>query len=161
MFRIAHFSVQADHLHLLVEAADRRELLRGMRGFNVSLARQVNRLLFRRGRLVAERWHGRALSTPRAVRQALIYVLANFKKHREHARALVDPYSSAIYFAGFSEYGGRSPVEVDQRLARRAAGSRGPPIPPPKSWLLTTGWRRHGALSVFDAPKSSPTDHRR
>src|SRR5688572_24695290 len=80
-FRIVHFSVQWDHLHLLVEASGRRELVEGMRGLSVSLARNVNRLLFRRGALSADRWHGRALATPRAVRHALVYVIANAKKH--------------------------------------------------------------------------------
>jgi len=85
-FQIVHYSVQADHLHLIVEARDRSALIEGMRGFSVSLTRRINRLLFRRGRLVATRWHGRALSSPRAVRRALVYVLANAKKTRRAGR---------------------------------------------------------------------------
>ena len=78
-FRIVQYSVQADHLHLLVQASSTDCLVSGMRSFSARLVRRVNRLLFRRGRLLPERWHGRALSTPRAVRRALVYVLANFK----------------------------------------------------------------------------------
>jgi hypothetical protein len=48
-------SVQSTHLHLIVEADGHRALIEGLRGFNVSLARRINRLLFRRGRLLAER----------------------------------------------------------------------------------------------------------
>jgi putative transposase len=94
-FRVVHFSVQWDHLHLIVEALDRRALLEGMRGLSVSLARSVNRLLFRRGALSADRWHGHALATPRAVRHALVYVLANAKKHG-HATEPLDPLSRSV-----------------------------------------------------------------
>jgi hypothetical protein len=45
-FQIVHFSVQSNHVHLLVEAQSHRALVEGIRGFNVSLARRINRLLF-------------------------------------------------------------------------------------------------------------------
>src|SRR6187402_743403 len=80
-FRIAHYSVQENHLHLLVEARSKAELLSGMRGLMVRIARRVNRLLFRRGTFWADRWHGRALTSPREVRNALVYVINNRAKH--------------------------------------------------------------------------------
>ena len=67
-FRILHFSVQDDHLHLIVEADDRRALGRGLRGLAIRVARAVNRALGRRGRVWDERYHARALTTPRAMR---------------------------------------------------------------------------------------------
>jgi hypothetical protein len=42
----------------------------------------------------SDRWHQRALKTPRSVRRALVYVLANFKKHGEAVHAPLDPCSS-------------------------------------------------------------------
>jgi REP element-mobilizing transposase RayT len=93
-FRIVHFSVQADHIHFIVEADDRCALSGGMRGFAVSCARQLNRLVFRSGSVFPERWHGRALTSPRAVRNAIRYVLANARKHGAVCGAL-DPCSSA------------------------------------------------------------------
>ncbi len=117
-FQIVHYSVQADHLHLLVEAFDRQSLIEGMRGFSVSLTPRINRLLFRKGRLVADRWHGRALGSPRAVRRALVYVLANAKKHGERVGA-VDPLSSAPHFRGFREFAPRSPAELEAKLVPR------------------------------------------
>src|SRR5882724_2800867 len=44
-FRIVHFSVQADHLHLLVEARDKRALSAGIKGLAVRIARRVNALV--------------------------------------------------------------------------------------------------------------------
>jgi REP element-mobilizing transposase RayT len=138
-FRIVHFSVQWDHLHLIVEALDRRALLEGMRGLSVSLARSVNRLLFRRGALSADRWHGHALATPRAVRHALVYVLANAKKHG-HATELVDPLSSSRYFDGFHELAPRRRAEDSVFGCSR-------------TWLLRTGWTRHRLISIHEAPR--------
>jgi hypothetical protein len=48
-----------------------------MRGLMVRLAKRVNKLLFRRGRFWADRWHGNALTAPRQVPNALVYVLQN------------------------------------------------------------------------------------
>lgn len=45
-FRIVEFSVQSNHVHLLIEAASTSALSSGMRSFNIRLARSVNQLLF-------------------------------------------------------------------------------------------------------------------
>ena len=96
-FRILHFSVQADHLHLIVEAGAQEALSRGMQGLAVRVTRAVNRLVFRRGALWSGRYYARALSSPRAVKHAVEYVLNNFRKHGEPVRGDRDPCSSAIY----------------------------------------------------------------
>ena len=72
-FRLVHFSVQSNHLHLIAEAQHGRALALGMQGLSVRLARAVNRALGRRGRLLADRYHTRALKTPRAVHFAVRY----------------------------------------------------------------------------------------
>jgi REP element-mobilizing transposase RayT len=76
-FRLTHYSIQDSHVHLIVEAASTAALSSGMRGLMVRVARRVNRVLFRRGRFWADRWYGRALTGPRQVRNALVYVLQN------------------------------------------------------------------------------------
>lgn len=157
-FRIVHFSVQADHLHFLVEARDARALSGGMRGFSVSFARVFNRLVFRRGRVFPDRWHGRALKTPRAVRHALVYVLANAKKHGE-AVGPVDALSSAPYFRGFREFRGRVAFELQPRLVPRFAQMRGKEaeffelLEAPRSWLLRAGWKWREPISVHEVPR--------
>jgi REP element-mobilizing transposase RayT len=80
-FRITHYSIQHDHLHLLVEAADARALSCGMKSLCARVARAVNRLFERRGAVLDGRYHHRALATPREVRAALVYVLLNARKH--------------------------------------------------------------------------------
>jgi hypothetical protein len=143
-FRIAHFSVQRDHVHLLVEAADMRALSAGMRGLVIRLARRLNAALRRSGRLWGDRWNGRALGSPREVKNALAYLFFNARKHRELPFG-IDGYASSVW--AWDCFG--DPVYRDglEALAR----SREPPVAAPRTWLLRTGWRRHGLLGMRDA----------
>jgi REP element-mobilizing transposase RayT len=152
-FRVVHFSVQTDHVHLVVEAEDKRELLRGMQGLAVSIARKINQLLSRRGRLWADRWHGRALTCPRAVRNALVYVMANHRKHGHASVGLIDPYSSAPYFTGFAGFNGQPPILLHPSLVPKAlAPPVVLPVAAPSRWLLAVGWKRHGLLRLHEKP---------
>jgi putative transposase len=101
-FRIAEFSVQSNHVHLVVEATDNAALSRGMKGLSVRLARSYNRRLRRRGTVWSGRYHARELTSPRQVRRVLVYVLQNWKKARPWAGAL-DDKSSAAWFGGWDE----------------------------------------------------------
>jgi hypothetical protein len=99
---VVQLSVQYDHLHLIVEAQDKVSLSSGMRSLAIRIARSVNTLVGRRGRFWADRWHGRALTSPRQVRTALVYVLANFRKHaRRRLGPGIDPFSSGAWFDGW------------------------------------------------------------
>ena len=150
-FRVVHFNVLGNHLHLIVEAADARALARGMQGLNVRLARRLNAALGRRGSLFAERYHARALRTPREVRAAVRYVLLNARHHAAErgerlAPTWIDPYSSALWFDGW-----RAAVRVEAPWLRALA--REPcPVAAPRTWLLTTGWRTRGPLAFDDVP---------
>ena len=101
-FRVLQFSVQDDHVHLIVEADDTRALRRGLRGLAIRVARAVNRALGRRGAVWQDRYHARPLTTPRAVRHALVYVLMNLR-NTTGENAELDPCSSAVYFDGWQE----------------------------------------------------------
>src|SRR5262249_35488275 len=48
---VVQFSVQGTHIPLLVEADDRRSLARAMKGLSVRLARGLNKLMGRTGRV--------------------------------------------------------------------------------------------------------------
>jgi len=137
-FRLLQFSVQSDHLHLLVEADTPTRLARGMQGLAVRAAKAINRMLRRHGAVWAERYHAHALKTPREVRNAFVYVLNNIRKHVPGARGL-DPRSSAAWFTGW----------------RTAVGSRigGSPLAAPRTWLAAIGWRRRGLIDVEEAPR--------
>src|SRR5947207_1372062 len=76
-FRIAHYSVLHNHLHLLVEAENELALTRGMQGLAVRIARAVNRASDRRGRVFADHYFAHQLPNPAQVRRALRYVVHN------------------------------------------------------------------------------------
>lgn len=74
-FRLFHYSIQSDHLHLLMEADAPTRLTRGVQGLAIRVARAINRVLQRRGRVWDARYHAHVLRTPREVRNAFVYVL--------------------------------------------------------------------------------------
>jgi REP element-mobilizing transposase RayT len=157
-FRIVHFSVQYDHVHLIVEAANKRALSAGMRSLAIRVARHVNRLLMRNGRFWADRWHGRALASPSDVRNTAVYVLANFRKHtRRPIAAGIDPCSSGAWFAHFR---GFDPEYDRPRYAARppplGAADLGVPVSPPRTWLLTAGLARTPRIGMSEAPRTTP-----
>jgi putative transposase len=155
-FSLLHFSVQRDHLHLIAEAADRRALSRGIQGLSVRVARAVNRQLSRTGRLFADRYHARALKTPREVRFALRYVLLNAKKHGERegvAAGFVDSRSSAAWFRDF---GRPEALAFGAQQVRsewfRTSGSTDPPVAEPSVWLSRAGVRVAGCFDMDETP---------
>ena len=153
IFLLAQALPGAHHVHLLVEATDAPSLGSGMRAHGIRIALRVNRLLMRSGAVIADRWHGRELTSPRAVRHAIVYVLANFRKHGPARPARVDPYSSAPYFEGFREFSGSAAVVVNASIIPRAlAPPLLAPVSRPQTWLLATGWKRRGLISIAEAP---------
>jgi REP element-mobilizing transposase RayT len=146
-FSVVHFSVQPDHVHLLVEAADKLTLSRGASGLAIRLARAANAVLRRRGRVWGDRYHARALSSPREVRHALVYVLTNWRKHIPAARGL-DPCASARWFDGWRN-------DEGSLCARPARTTDEPPVAPARTWLGAVGWRRHGLIDIRERPKVS------
>jgi len=96
-FRVVHFSVQGNHIHFLVEAEGTRELSRGMQGLNVRMAIALNRLMRRRGKVFADRYHAVVLKTPTQTKRALHYVVHNRQHHApgRYAADWRDPFASA------------------------------------------------------------------
>lgn len=142
-FRITHYSIQADHVHLLVEADDHTALSRGMRSLAVRIAMRLNRLLRRtRGRVWAHRHHRHELLTPSEVRNVLVYVLQNYRKHGEPAAVEGDPFSSARWFTGW--------------MHAPPLSSEPPPTRPADTWLLREGWLTvgHGPIHIGELPRS-------
>ena len=140
-FRICHVSVQATHVHLIVEADDHLALARGMQGFQIACARRFNRHSLRRGGVFADRYHPRPLTSLREVRNGLAYVLNNWRRHREDLadRRAFDPFASARAFDGWANDPRRSHLEAI-------------PVVMPTTWHLTHGWRRYGPVDAHARP---------
>src|SRR3954465_12703 len=100
-FRLVHFSVQGNHLHMIVEAPDAATLGRAMKGLEVRMARALNRVMRRRGSVFADRYHAHLLKSPREAANAVRYVLENWRVHKLCAAGVeqhvVDPYCSTAW----------------------------------------------------------------
>jgi REP element-mobilizing transposase RayT len=162
IIRIVHCSIQRTHLHLLVEAKDKKALAVGMQSFQISAAKHLNvavgkmrREPRRRGTVFPDRYHAEIITSPTQSRRALAYVLANFRRHGED-RAVpmdewkVDFFSSAMMFPGWTEYG-------DEAFLWR-----GPPtyeplwVWKPTTWLLAEGWKKISpTISCREVPSAS------
>ena len=156
-FRLVHYSLQDDHVHLIVEADGVAALGRGMKSITSKLAYAVNRALRRgrSGKVIADRYHHEVLTCPRQVRNALAYVLLNARRHAakriarlrkqgKPAKPLaparyIDAPSSGRWFDGW-----REDARVD-RSPPRLLGSE-PAVAPPRTWFLRVGWRKHGLI---------------
>ena len=141
-FRLCHYTVLNDHLHLIVEAQDRTALARGLQGLLVRIARALNKLWRRRGTVFADRYHDHVLRTPREVRNALHYVMHNARHHAAAGRMVLSPhpidlYCSAAWFTGFVE-----------QITVRGLEHVPCPIRPARTWLLGSGWRQHGLIPL-------------
>jgi REP element-mobilizing transposase RayT len=155
--RIVHISLQRTHVHLLIEAENKQALARGMQGFQISAARNINSMLgdgsgrHRRGHVFVDRYHLEVISSPRRARHALGYILNNWRKHREDQYGLastwlVDPFSSGVSFPDWKELEDQHlmwPIRAtyDPLLVRR-----------PQSWLLRESWKFGGSISARDIP---------
>src|SRR4051812_40136922 len=100
-FQLNHFSVQGNHLHFIVEAEDERSLARGLQGLTIRMARALNKVMGRSGKVFADRYHAHILRTPNEAANALRYVLNNYQKHmlrlgKPTPPRFIDPFSSAV-----------------------------------------------------------------
>ena len=133
-FRVAHYSLQDNHLHLLVEAE--RQGVSYCLGCAGSWCASPNESIacsFGRGTFWADRWHGRALTSPRQVRNALVYVLNNRAKHsrqdngRSARSALVGRVVLRFFRSTAARVSEHSPTS--QRAATHLASVRGVEAP--------------------------------
>ena len=144
-FRIVHYSVQGNHVHLLVEAASAADLACGLKSVVARFARAVNRVFRRVGQVLADRCHVHVMRTPREVRNAIAYVLLNARRHLAKAGrarprlAAIDPASSGRWFEGW-------------RVALPPAYDT-PAVAKARTWLLGAGWRRHGLIRPDEVPR--------
>ena len=142
-FRLAQYSVQRDHIHMICEAKGRRALARGVQGLLIRVAKALNRLWGRKGSLFADRYHDRVLRTPKEVRSTLAYVLNNARKHGLRLAQVMDFFASGCWFDGWRE-------EVRARGVPAVC-----PVASARTWLLSLGWRRRGLIGVEEVPRGS------
>jgi REP element-mobilizing transposase RayT len=148
-FRVCHLSIQENHLHFLIEAANRTALSRGMQSLASRAAHALNRADGnRRSEVFTYRYHSTQITTARQARHTLAYVLNNWRKHRQDwvceaaSKAKIDPYASGISFDGWA---GVTWFQVPTDYTPL-------PVSPPQTSLLRSDWRRYGHIGLFEIP---------
>jgi hypothetical protein len=143
-FRICHYSVQGNHLHLICEADHQVALSRGIQGFASGMARRINRHIGRRGTFFATRYAMRPLHNPIAVRRAVGHVLCNWRCHRldRAQRSTFDPFSSGELFEPWGATSRPRWLFPDEPT----------PIAAPRTSLLRDDWIRVGPISPYEVP---------
>jgi hypothetical protein len=112
-----------------------------MQSLLIRIAKRLNKMWQRKGRVFSDRFFEHALKVPREARNALLYVLNNARKHGAwNGWNGPDPYSSGRWYDGWSDF-----VEDTRDAMRR-------PVSKAVTWLLTTGPLRFGPFSVASVP---------
>ena len=101
----------------------------------------------RRGTVFVDRYHAKIIRSPRQARNALAYVLNNWRKHREDrqlGRRRLDPRSVLE----------RGPLRwlAGLQAARLREDYEPLPVWGPRCWLLNEGWRKHGLIGTTEIP---------
>ncbi len=146
-FRVTHISIQRNHLHVIAEAASARALSRGMQSFAINTARAFNAAWGRLGKVFAYRYHASQIKTARYARNAMSYVLNNWRRHRQDfydgaaRRAQLDEFSSAISFTGWTVRFGKPPPDYEPL-----------PVSQPRTSLLAEDWKLFGLIRPDECP---------
>ena len=143
-FRVVHYSIQKDHIHLIIEAKDKHTMACGMKSLGARIAKAINRIFGRRGPALRGRFHSRVLRTPREVRNALAYVLLNIRTHlsatsKKLPPPQIDEASSASWFDGWKDFMADPPARPRE-------------VALADTWLLNVGWRRHRLIGLAEVP---------
>jgi REP element-mobilizing transposase RayT len=166
-FRITDFSIEPAHGHFITEATDERALSNGVRALVIRLTLAIRRITGHKSAIWADRYHAHELRSPREYRNALSYVLNNWKKHVRGASDM-DPCSSAPWFFGWSDlakgcWDGWASAQPGVTKPWTASGPEGPtrlcareadtmplcPVVAPKTWIAKDGWLAKSGLGTI------------
>ena len=146
-FRILAWTIQSNHLHLVVEAGSSLALTRNLQGLQVRLAKGWNRLWKRKSPVFAGRFHARLVGPKEDPRRLLAYVLKNHMRHGRVDGPCFDGASSSLWMDVWLER------DLWERERGRMGIGQGPvPVAEPKTEGMKAALRP-GALSLFGRPR--------
>ena len=140
---VVEFSLQTNHVHLIVEAKDNRALAKGMNALWAVFGKAIRARLPGRGAVFSGRYYMKVIRSARYMRNALEYVLLNDSKHSGQGPDYSE-FNSAMYFAHFGKLLNRN---WRAPLKWASADPRPDFLEAPRSWLCREGWRRACAVN--------------
>ena len=124
--KVLHFSLQSNHLHLLVEAPNNEILTRAMRSLSVTFSKGIGK-----GRVQLERYHLHVLRSLKETRNAVHYVLFNEQKHTGLKKAYMNPYSSLAVVHDLGTLAKEAKMTIIVRRLQEIVL-----LDPPEGWMI-------------------------
>lgn len=123
-FALLHYSIQQDHIHLMVEVKNRRKLSKGLQALGIRLAKSLNSLWRRKaGTVFAERYFAVALEGWRQIWRTVRYILNNGRKHGSWTvKSRPDPYSSGRWYLPWRQSDICRPLRSSPVMGARGVG---------------------------------------
>jgi putative transposase len=137
---VIHYSVQNDHIHMIVEAKDNQSLARGMMSLCGRLGKNIRSLVGGSGPVFKGRFHVHVLNSPTEMKRALDYVLTNISKHMK-VFDYVDEFSSGMAFKEWRKLLGKRYTNIVHDQAKQYARDL-QELSAARSWLCRVGWMR-------------------
>lgn len=127
--RVRHFSLQHNHVHLIVEADNNLILETGMRSLTVTFAKGL-----KMGKVQLDRYHLHVLKNLRETRNAIMYVLFNKQRHEKRKSSVIDEFCSLMNWGKAEEV---IKIFVKRKRVTLKIGERAWWVmDPARSWIL-------------------------
>ncbi len=146
-FRLLAWTLQRNHIHMIVETSSPEALSRSIQGIQVRLAKGWNRIWKRTGRVFAGRFHSRMVRSPGDARRVLAYVLKNHLRHGVRIPWPIDPGSSGLWTDVWLERETWARARKEFKVEEDP-----PPIVPPVTETMKKVFLP-GSLSLYGRPR--------
>lgn len=93
--KVIHYTLEYNHVHLLVEALDHKVMHQAMQALGISFSKAINKAKAAKGGVYKHRYHLRKLASSKELRNVLHYIFSNGVHHRR-TTSMLDPYNSMI-----------------------------------------------------------------
>lgn len=103
--KVIHYSLEYDHVHLLIEADNNVILGKGMQSLGVTLSKAINRTKRIKGRVYKHRYHFRKINSARELKNVMFYIFNNGVKHgaSKSLNTIYNSFSAEIKFPLFTK----------------------------------------------------------
>jgi REP element-mobilizing transposase RayT len=137
---VVHYSIQNDHIHMIVEAKDNESMARGMKSLCGRFGKIIRSVIGGSGPVFKGRFHQEVITSPTQMKRALAYVLLNTAKHMkvfDH----IDAFSSGWAFKEWRKLLGGGYTDIIHDELKQFARDL-EELSPARSWLASKGWMR-------------------
>jgi REP element-mobilizing transposase RayT len=91
--KVIHYTLEYDHVHLLIEADNNFVLGKGMQAFGVTMAKAINRAKKLSGSVYKTRYHFRQITGTKELKNVMMYIFKNGLKHGT-SKGLIHEFNS-------------------------------------------------------------------